>query len=143
MLAPLQLIDYRAAVQSYERFENAEVTEENAFGIALTLQFEGKLDEENGAQRLKLVVRYNQEDDVPEEQQPFIAHRGVISVEGWLRWISEKVAAREDADKLLRANGLAMLYGIARVRIADLTDQGNGRRLLLPSVNFQKVVQQE
>lgn len=124
MLAPLQLIDYRAAVQSYERFENAEVTEENAFGIALSLQFEGKLDEENGAQRLKLVVRYNQEDDVPEEQQPFIAHRGEISVEGWLRWINEKVAAREDADKLLRANGLAMLYGIARVRIADLTERG-------------------
>ena len=143
MLAPLQLIDYRAAVQSYERFENAEVTEENAFGIALSLQFEGKLDEENGAQRLKLVVRYNQEDDVPEEQQPFIAHRGEISVEGWLRWINEKVAAREDADKLLRANGLAMLYGIARVRIADLTERGNGRRLLLPSVNFQHVVQQE
>lgn len=143
MLAPLQLINYRAAVRSYERFDDVEVSDDNSMGIALRLQFNHDYDEDTETQRLKLVVQYNQDEDVPEEQKPFIAHRGEIGVEGWLRWISKEIAEREDADRLMRANGLSMLYGIARVRVADLTDQGNGSRLLLPSVNFQNIVEED
>jgi preprotein translocase subunit SecB len=62
-------------------------------------------------------------------------------VTGQLYWADEEVAAREDARRLLLTNGLSMLYGIARVRVADITDDGDEDRLVLPSVNFLPVAE--
>jgi preprotein translocase subunit SecB len=67
-------------------------------------------------------------------------HRGELRVTGWLTWISEEVATRDDARRLLLVNGLSMLFGIARVRVADLT-AGSDRRLVLPSISFKPIVE--
>jgi preprotein translocase subunit SecB len=49
---------------------------------------------------------------------------------------------RDDAPELLLTNGLAMLYGVARVHIAQLTDGPSADRLLVPSISFQPMVEE-
>lgn len=140
--APLQLADFEAATLAYERLEAESPPDDAEMGVGLSVEMDAEFDEEREVQRIQLDVRYNNEEDVPEEVAPYLAHRGHVRVTGWLYWASEEFAAREDAQRLLLNNGLSMLYGIARVRVADLTaDEGN-RRLVLPSVNFQPAVQE-
>lgn len=140
--APLQLADFEAATLAYERLEAAPPPDDVEMGVGLSIEMDATFEEDRDVQRLQLDVRYNNEEDVPEDATPYIAHRGHVRVTGWLHWASEEVAARDDAERLLLTNGLSMLYGIARVRVADLTADGRDRRLVLPSVNFQPAVQQ-
>ena len=138
MQSPLQLLDYRSNLLHYERLNPEPVPDDINFGVGLGIEFETGFDEEQGAQRIDLIVSFN-EDAVREEIQPYIAHRGRFQVTGWLNWISEEVAARDDAERLLLVNGLSMLFGVARVYIADLT-AGSGDRLMLPSITFKPIV---
>ena len=140
--APLQLADFEAATLAYERLEAEPPPDDADLGVGLSFEIDAEFDEEQETQRIELHVRYNDEDEVPEEVAPYIAHRGHVRVTGWLHWIDEEFAAREDAQRLLLTNGLSMLYGIARVRVADLTADGRDRRLVLPSVNFQPAVEE-
>jgi preprotein translocase subunit SecB len=140
--SPLQLADFEAATLAYERLEADPPPDDAEMGVGLSIEMDAAFEEDRDVQRLQLDIRYNNEEDVPEEAAPYIAHRGHVRVTGWLYWASEEVAAREDAERLLLTNGLSMLYGIARVRVADLTADGRDRRLVLPSVNFQPAVQQ-
>ena len=140
--APLQLADFEAATLAYERLEADPPPDDIEMGVGLSIEMDAAFEEDRDVQRLQLDVRYNNEEDVPEDAAPYIAHRGHVRVTGWLHWASEEVAARDDAERLLLTNGLSMLYGIARVRVADLTADGLDRRLVLPSVNFRSAVQQ-
>jgi len=139
MQSPLQLVDYRAHLLRYERLDPEPAPEDLNFGVGLGIEFETESDEARNAQRIKLTVSFN-EDAVPDEVQTHIMHRGRFQVTGWLQWISEEAAAREDAHRLLLVNGLSMLFGVARVYVADLT-VGNGDRLILPSISFKPIVE--
>jgi hypothetical protein len=140
MIAPLQLIDFHTATLAYERLEAEPLPDDMEMGAALAFEIEAVADEEREAQRIELTLGYNQPDDVPEDVAPHIQHRGRLRVTGWIRWIDKDVAARDDARQLLLTNGLAMLYGVARVRVADLTDDASSDRLILPSANFHSLV---
>lgn len=139
MRSPLQLLDYQAHLLRYERLDSEPAPEDLNFGVGLGIEIETGFDEARSAQRIELTVSFN-EDAVPDEVQPHITHRGQFQVMGWMHWISEDVAAREDADRLLLVNGLSMLFGIARVYVADLT-VGSGDRLMLPSISFKPIVE--
>ena len=139
-MAPLQLIDFQSEILAYERLDAEASPEDSEGGTALTFQMEATYDEDEDAQHLVLTIGYNNE-EVPDEVEPYIEHRGQVRVEGWLRWVDEDFAERDDARSLLLTNGLTMLYGIARVRVADLTDTEEGDRLVLPSVSFRPLVE--
>lgn len=141
MIAPLQLIDYTSETVGYERRNAEPVPEDIELGVELGFGMDAKVDEERNAHCVTLFVRFNLNlDEIPEEIQPYIAHRGEARVRGWIRWIDEEAEARDDAPELLLTNGLAMLYGIARVHIAQLTDGRSAERLLVPSISFQPMV---
>lgn len=143
MIAPLQLDDFETQVLAYERVEAESPPEDVDVGVAFGFEIDAEVDEERGNQRIRLLVSYNEE-DVPDDVEPYIKHRGRLQVTGWLHWIDEEFADREDAERLLLTNGLTMLYGIARVRVADLTDESrtDGEdRLILPSVSFLPIVE--
>jgi preprotein translocase subunit SecB len=143
MIAPLQLIDYNAETVSYSRLEPKPAPEDLDVGVGLGFEMGSNPDEERNAQCLTLSVHFNrQEEDIPEEIEPYIVHRGHVRVQGWIRWINEDIAARDNAKHLLLVNGFSMLYGIARVHTAQLTDGSTFDRLLLPSVSFKKVVEE-
>lgn len=140
MMAPLQLIDFHSDILAYKRLEAEPWPEDVDEGIALSFELEARHDEERDAQQLTLTIGYNDEDRIPDEVAPYIVHKGRISITGWLRWIDEEMAARDDARELLFTNGFSMLYGVARVRVADLTEGASTDRLFLPSVNFLPMV---
>lgn len=139
MIAPLQLLDYHTATLAYERLDTEPPPDDVDLGVALEFAIDATYDDEKDVQRLALTVGYNQT-KVPDEVAPYIAHRGQVRVTGSLRWIDDEVASRDDARDLMLTNGLTMLYGIARVRVADLTEGGERERLLLPSIAFQPIV---
>jgi len=139
MIAPLQLLDYRTTTLAYERLDAEPPPDDVDLGVALEFEIDATYDDENEVQRLALTVGYN-EKEVPDEVAPYISHQGRIRVTGWLQWIDDEVSNRDDARDLMLTNGLTMLYGIARVRVADLTEGGDRDRLLLPSVAFQPIV---
>ena len=141
MIAPLQLHNYSTTTLSYERLEAETPPEDVEPGIGLSFGVDAEFDDEEEVQYIALNVRYNQDEEVPEDLAPYIVHRGHVRVTGKLYWADEEVAAREDARRLLLTNGLSMLYGIARVRVADITDDGEEDRLVLPSVNFLPVAE--
>jgi hypothetical protein len=142
MIAPLQLLDYRSEALAYERLEAEPAPEDVDIGVGLQFDIDTHFDEERGAQCIALKVGFNEsEEDLPDDVIRYIAHRGRVKVTGWLSWIDEEMSSRDDARRLLLVNGLSMLYGIARVRIADLTE-GEDERLLLPSVSFKPVADQ-
>ena len=138
MIAPLQLHDFETQTLAYERIEAEPPPEDADVGVGLGFEIDAEVDEERDAQRIDLLVSYNEE-DIPEDVEPYIKHRGRLRITGWLHWFDEEFAEREDAERLLLTNGLTMLYGIARVRIADLTE-GDGQ-LILPSVSFLPIVE--
>lgn len=137
MIAPLQLADFETTALAYERLDAEPPPEETDLGVALGFEIEAGVDEERDLQRIRLLVSYNEE-DVPEDVEPYLKHRGRLRVTGWLQWVDEETADRDDAERLLLTNGLTMLYGIARVRVADLTNGDD--QLLLPSVSFLPIV---
>ena len=137
MIAPLQLFDFETTTLAYERLDAEPPPEEADLGVALGFEIEAGVDEERDLQRIRLLVSYNEE-DVPEDVEPYLKHRGRLRVTGWLQWVDEETADRDDAERLLLTNGLTMLYGVARVRVADLT--AGDDRLLLPSVSFLPIV---
>jgi hypothetical protein len=139
-MAPLQLIDFHSDILAYKRLEAEPWPDDVDEGIALSFELEARHDEDRNAQQLTLTIGYNDEDRIPDEAAPYIAHRGRISITGWLRWIDEEIAARDNARELLFTNGFSMLYSVARVRVADLTEGASTERLLLPSVNFLPMV---
>jgi preprotein translocase subunit SecB len=139
--APLQLLNYRTTTLAYERLEAESSPEDLELGVGLSFGVDAEFDDEEEVQRIALDVRYNQEDEVPEEIAPYIVHRGHVRVTGLLQWVNEEYATRDDARRLLLTNGLSMLYGIARVRVADITADGEEERLVLPSMNFRPVAE--
>lgn len=143
MISPLQLIDYVAETVAYERLDAEPALDDEDTSVALGFEMNAAVDEERTAQRLTLTVHFNnQNTDVPEEIAPYVAHRGQVQVCGWIRWINDEIAERDDAHKLLLINGLSMLYGVARVHTAQLTEGRTADRLLLPSINFQPMVEE-
>jgi len=140
--APLQLADYRTETLAYERLEAETPPNDHDLGVGLSFGIDAEFDEEEDVQRIELDIRYNHQDDVPEDMAPYITHRGHLRVTGWLYWASEEFSARDDAQQLLLTNGLSMLYGIARVCVADITADGAEERLVLPSVNFRPAVRE-
>ena len=141
MIAPLQLIDYTAETVSYERLDADPAPDDMDLGVGLGFGIDTRADEERNAQCVILSVRFNQNnDEIPDDLKPYMAHRGQVRVQGWIRWMSEEMAERDDAPELLLTNGLAMLYSIARVHIAQLTDGRSADRLLVPSINFKPMV---
>jgi preprotein translocase subunit SecB len=139
--APLQLLDYRTTTLSYERLDAESPPEDTELGVGLSFGVDAEFDDEEEVQRIQLDVRYNQEDEVPEEIAQHIVHRGHVQVNGLLQWVDEDYATRDDARRLLLTNGLSMLYGIARVRVADITADGEEDRLVLPSMSFLPVAE--
>jgi preprotein translocase subunit SecB len=141
MIAPLQLIDYTTETVLYERRNTEPTPDDVDVGVELGFGMDAKVDEERDAHCVTLIVRFNLNlEEIPEEVQPYIAHRGEVRVQGWIRWINDEMEKRDDAPELLLTNGLAMLYGIARVHIAQLTDGRSADRLLVPSISFQPMV---
>lgn len=141
MIAPLQLIDYAAETVAYERRNAEPVPDDVELGVEMEFGMDAKMDEERDAHCVTLIVRFNLNlEEIPEEIQPYIAHRGEVRVQGWIRWINDEMEKRDDTPDLLLTNGLAMLYGIARVHIAQLTDGRSVDRLLVPSISFQPMV---
>jgi preprotein translocase subunit SecB len=139
--APLQLRDYRTTTISYERLDAETPPDDVDLGVGLSFGVDAEFDDEEEVQLIELDVRYNEEDRVPEEAAPYIVHRGHVRVTGQFYWADEEVAARDDARRLLLTNGLSMLYGIARVRVADVTADGKEARLVLPSINFLPIAE--
>jgi hypothetical protein len=119
--APLQLADFEAATLAYERLEADPPPDDIEMGVGLSIEMDAAFEEDRDVQRLQLDVRYNNEEDVPEDAAPYIAHRGHVRVTGWLHWASEEVAARDDAERLLLTNGLSMLYGLDGRRTGSAT----------------------
>lgn len=142
MIAPLQLIDYTAETVSYERLDPEPAPDDIEVGVGLGFDIDAKADREREAQQVTLSVHFNQnEEEIPDDMKPHIAHRGQVRVQGWIQWVNSEMAERDDAPKLLLTNGLAMLYGIARVHIVQLTAGRRADRLLIPSVSFQPIVE--
>jgi hypothetical protein len=140
MIAPLQLIDYRVELLAHKRFDAVPVPDGVEMGVALGLEFDAAFDEARDAQCLTLVVHYNEE-GVPEDVRPYVPYEGRTRVEGWLRWVDDEAASRDDAQHLLLSNGLSMLYGLARASIADLTAGSKAPRLVLPSLSFRPIAE--
>lgn len=140
MIAPLQLLDYRSELQSYERLDPEPVPDDLEMGVGIGIEFTTEFDDDRDALCVRLTVKFNAEDDIPEDIQPHVTHRGKFRVTGWLTWISEEFATRTDARRLMLVNGLSMLFGIARVHVADLTS-GSDERLILPSISFKPIVE--
>lgn len=140
MIAPLQLIDYRSELLAYDRRDPEPIPDDVDAGVGIGVEIETDFDEERKVRCIHLTVVFNAEDEMPDEIRPYVMHRGRLRVTGWVNWINEEFAARDDAERLLLVNGLSMLFGIARVRISDLTSESD-RRLLLPSITFKPVVE--
>jgi hypothetical protein len=140
MIAPLQLLDYQSELRSYDRLEAEPVPDDVDMGVGLGLEVKTEFDDDREALCVRLTVQFNPEEEIPEDVHPYVMHRGALHVTGWLTWISEEFADRDDARRLLLVNGLSMLFGIARVKIADLTSDSD-RRLVLPSISFKPIVE--
>jgi preprotein translocase subunit SecB len=140
MIAPLQLLDYQSELRSYDRLEAEPVPDDVDMGVGLGLEVNTEFDDDREALCVRLTVQFNPEEEIPEDVHPYVMHRGALHVTGWLTWISEEFAERDDARRLLLVNGLSMLFGIARVKIADLTSD-SARRLVLPSISFKPIVE--
>jgi len=140
MIAPLQLLDYQSELRSYDRLEAEPVPDDVDMGVGLGLEVDTEFDDDRKALCVRLTVQFNPEEEIPEDIHPYVMHRGALHVTGWLTWISEDFADRDDARRLLLVNGLSMLFGIARVKIADLTSDSD-RRLVVPSISFKPIVE--
>ncbi|WP_022836393.1 hypothetical protein [Salisaeta longa] len=141
MIAPLQLLDYRSELLTYERLDPEPIPDDVDAGVGVGIELETTFDKERNARCVHLTVAFNADDELPEAMRPYVMHRGRLRVTGWLTWIDEEVAARDDAERLLLVNGLSMLFGIARVHISDLTSTSR-RRLVLPSITFKPIVEE-
>jgi preprotein translocase subunit SecB len=76
---------------------------------------------------------------VPQEgkEAEFVAY--AVKVRGRAFFVFEKPPAKEDADHVLGLNGAAMLYGLLRGQVAQLTAQGPHRQMLLPTLSFFEI----
>ncbi len=143
MIAPIQLIDFAVDQLTYEQARPAAEELPDALGgVVLGLDLERMYGEDEEHPHLRLVVSFNEE-DIPEDAEGHIYHRGRIVLSGWFGWSREEAAKHVDhPEKLLLVNGLSILYGIARQHLLQLTEPGPAPRMMLPSISLLPVVEQ-
>lgn len=142
--APLQLIGYQVQELSLERVFPKE-SDADPLGFALGFGIESRpVEGEENAYELELTVEFNKdEEQIPEDAEGQIYHRGRVTLVGRFTWVRESFPDDPDeAEKLLLVNGLSMLYGTARVHLQQLTEPGPGQVLRLPSVSFLPIVEE-
>lgn len=131
--APLQLRDYAVTDLAYRRRPDGERTPDD--GLTMRFEMEGA---RAGGETVLLVLRvwFNEAEDDDSETPP-APHTGHVEVRGGFQWVGpEDVPGR---DRLTVVNGLSVLYGIARVYVAQASGSGPDARLVLPSVSFHEV----
>ena len=143
MLAPLQLLDYAIDRVQYEQIRpGTEEMPDPAEIAGLGFRMEMEQMKDSDVVRLQLQVEVNQE-ELPEEVEGHVFHRGSIRISGWFTWIDEDVPERfKDPQKLMLVNGLSILYGVARNHMVHLTEPGPAPRLMLPSISFFPLVEE-
>jgi hypothetical protein len=134
--APLQLREYAVTEVTYRRRAEGGSAPDSA--LTMRFEMEGARTGEDGAV-LALRVWFNEADEDTAERTSESSpspHTGHIEVRGGFQWIGDDVPER---DRLIVVNGLSVLYGIARVYVAQASGSGPDARLLLPSVSFHEV----
>lgn len=133
-LAPLQLDDYVVVNSMYAV---RDVEGEPDGGLTVRFHTSGVRDGETVELRLTVWVNNGPPPDAEEEDagrnNP---HTALAEIVGRFRWIGDE---REDQDRLIVVNGVSMLYGIARVVIAQASSAGSLERLILPAYSFANV----
>lgn len=130
--APLQLRDYAVTALEYRR--RLTETPQADHPLSMRLEIEGA---ENGGLTYLVLRIWINEDEASTSDLPPNPHEGRIEVRGEFEWLGPEDIS--DRDRLVVVNGLSILYGIARVHIAQASGTGPDRRLLLPSVSFHEI----
>lgn len=130
--APLQLRDYVVTAIEYRR----RPVDADPAGHPLSMRFETGGTSEGDTTYLILRIWINEDEEASDETVPN-PHEGYLEVRGEFEWTGpQNLPGR---DKLIAVNGLSILYGIARVYVAQASGTGVDRRLLLPSVSFHEI----
>lgn len=88
--------------------------------------------------RLTLDVRI---DPTEKREKEFFPYR--VAIKGRAAFAFKDGCSREEIDKFMRLNGAAILYGLLRAQIAQITAQSVHGQFLLPTMNFAEAAKDE
>ena len=83
---------------------------------------------------LRLDVKVQPQHD---QADTFMAYSILVKGRGF--FVFKQPPTKEEADKMLQLNGAAILYGLLRGQVAQITAQGPHGQLLLPTLNFLEI----
>ena len=86
--------------------------------------------------RLTLEVRI---DPTEKRDKEFFPYR--VAIKGQAAFAFKAGCNRDEIDKFMRLNGAAILYGLLRAQVAQITAQSVHGQFLLPTVNFAEAAQ--
>ena len=125
MHSPIQLLDHKILRVYLDTQETKGETSELAFGHAINVMPRG---EEEGTWLVRLDVQFKPTATL--DAAPYI---GEISVVGIFSLDAEVPA--EKAEEMVYLNGGALLYGMARELLSNLTSRGIHGSILLPTLD--------
>ncbi len=103
----------------------------------LSVNFEMKQRKDGAQFRIDLDVRLNDS----EARYKKCAYRIHIRIYGLFEF--DRNTPKEDVDKLLGPNGLAMAYSVARGIVAEATGTSLHGKIMLPTVNFIELLKRK
>ena len=98
-------------------------------------------DEDAEVKRVILYLEVNGEDE-DVDRTPF-SFRAVLGGTFRAYSLPDEEEARQHAYNVVRANGAALLYGLARQMAQSFSLQASKPALILPSLSFQAVIEHE
>ena len=133
MLAQLELDQYfidKFTVETNPSFDGQEQYDSDLdvdFAIARATDGQPRFE-------VKLFIDLNKKKG-PFSKAPYRIH---LQVTGYYHFLEE--TEKDVINKLIAPNGLAILYGIARNSVSQMTGVGRFGRVLLPSVNLIEII---
>jgi preprotein translocase subunit SecB len=88
--------------------------------------------------RFMLVLSVAVDADKENQQKP---PAYTVSISGRAFFAFAETPNKEEAEKFLSLQGASILYGFLRGQVAQLTAQGPHGQMLLPTLNFQELLQ--
>ena len=139
VLAPIQLLDYDIAEQALQVHPGADYDRPPG-GVALGMGVSFN-EADDRTVSLTLGMGINEKVDDEDANPNNAYYRGRFAVRGEFSWVGGDEIESEERRRLMAVNGLAALYGIARVYVRQLSEPIFGPPLVLPMLSFASTVE--
>ena len=139
-ISPIQLVRYTVLDVAFRRNLEAEAGPTIIFGTDVN-QYDPSEATQDDPQFIGLRVRMHTGQPGCAEEDA--REQGHVHLIGGVAWAGPPDFDPEQKQRLLRVNGLSLLYGIARTLIAQLSETGGMAPVMLPTVGFQNFADDE